>query len=1019
MTFLLIGAGFVMAQTQVQGTVVDEQGEPVIGASVVLKSDRTKGTVTDMDGKFTLSAPDGATFVFSFVGFKTQEAAARLNMKITLMSDTETLDEVLIVAYGTAKKSSFTGSAAAVNAEKLSSARVESVDKALNGKVSGVRVTSVTGDPGAAGHVQVRGIGSITGSTSPLYVIDGIPVTVGDYGRRVSSNVLSTLNPEDVESMTVLKDAAAASLYGSRAANGVVIITTKKGKSGKTKFNVKMNSGFSNMATNSYELLSGEEYADYMKAALEGFQLNKLSGLLPTQKNYGNPEIQAQAKKFAEDNYLNEDWSYVTERKNGDDWRKLIYDGGHQSEVQFSASGGNEKTSFFASLGYNKVKGLVKYREFERYSSMLNLSNKATNWLELSFKNQMSYTKQTGRGDQSEQSQGLATASPLSMMMGSNPSMKAYNEDGTYNMESNFSSKVKNALWALSPDESSVSNKTYRIMNNVGAKVIFTKDLSFNSNNSVDYFTVKSFNYWGPASIDGSSLNGLGEKGEEEVITLTTSNILNYNSTFNDVHNLDALVGVEAQKYNNNSLFASASDYSNDILHELANGQPRNASSGYVRNFMMSYLGNVSYNYANKYYIAGSLRSDKSSKLGMNKRQGTFYSLSGSWRFSHEDFLKNDVLTDGKLRVSYGTNGTLPGGSYAYMGLYRFDGSYGDKPASYLTQLKNDDLGWEKSKNFNIGMDITLFERFAFSLEYFNKYTSDLLLNVPVSYTTGVSNVTMNIGEISNKGWEFEFHGSNLLKSEVVWNMDLTLSTLKATVEKLPSGDIIRGDGDLYLYREKEDLYSFYLPTYLGVNSENGLAMFAKDPTKPDTEDNRTYHYAEAKKGVQKSAYPKVNGGFSNSFHYKGISLNILLTYQFGGYLFDYPGYFQKHDGLRMYSMNLSRDLVGNYWQNKGDQVDNPRPVLSNPLRPDRWSTRHLLSTDFIRLKEISLGYTLPKTWYSKLGVSNIDLSLNVNNLAYLYAATKNMELEVALNGYRTVDTPMARTYSFGVNIGF
>lgn len=233
----------MMAQTQVQGTVVDEQGEPVIGASIVLKTDRTRGTISDIDGKFTLSVPNGSTLVFSFVGFKTQEAVAQPNMKITMMGDTETLDEVIVVAYGTAKKSSFTGSAAAVSAEKLSSARVESVDKALNGKVSGVRVTSVTGDPGAAGHVQVRGIGSITGSTSPLYVIDGIPVTAEDYGRRVSSNVLSTLNPEDVESMTVLKDAAAASLYGSRAANGVVIITTKKGKSGKTKFNLKMNSG--------------------------------------------------------------------------------------------------------------------------------------------------------------------------------------------------------------------------------------------------------------------------------------------------------------------------------------------------------------------------------------------------------------------------------------------------------------------------------------------------------------------------------------------------------------------------------------------------------------------------------------------------------------------------------------------------------------------------------------------------------------------------------------------------------
>lgn len=1018
LALFFIGIGLVMAQTQVRGTVVDEAGEPAVGASIQIKG-TTQGTVTDAFGNFTLSAPTGGTLVISYVGYVTQEVPVSANPRIVLVSDSELLDEVIVVAYGTATRRSFTGSAAAVNADKINNAKVESLDKALSGKISGVRVTSVTGDPGSGGSMQIRGIGSITGSTTPLYVIDGIPMTTGNYGGRVSSNVLASINPEDIESLTVLKDAAAASLYGSRAANGVVLITTKKGKSGKTQFNLKANTGISNMATNSYEMMNASEFLDYQRAALEGYRLNQLGAFYPDQPNFGNAEYQAAAKEWAENQYLTDDWSYITERKEGDDWRKMIYDGGTQNEVQFSASGGTDKTNFFASLGYNKVKGLVKFREFERYSSMLNLSNKATDWLELSFKNQMSYTTQKGRGDQSSQDQGIATASPLSMMAGSNPAEKVYNPDGSYNMNAHFNSKVKNGVWALSPDESSISNKTVRLMNNVGAKITFSKNLTFNSNNSVDYFTVKHFNYWGPASIDGASLNGLGEINQEEVSTMTTSNILNYTNTFNNHHNLTVLGGVEAQKYVNNYHFASASDYTNDVLKELANAQPRNVSSGFIRNFMLSYLANASYNYDNKYYLGASLRTDESSKLGLNKRRGTFYSVSGAWRFSSEPFFKNDVLTDGRLRFSYGTNGSLPGGSYSYMGLYSFTGTYGTSGGSYLSQLANNDLGWEKSRNMNIGLDITLFDRFTFGLEHFDKYTSDLLLDVPISYMTGASSITMNSGEISNRGWEFEFHAADVLRKPLVWNIDFTLGTLKATVEKLPNGDIIAGDGDLYIYREKEDLYSFYMPTYLGVDPASGIAMFAINPTQPDTEENRTSYYSRAGKTVQKSAYPKVNGGLGNTFSYKGLSLNVLLTYQFGGNLFDYPGYFFINDGLRNYSFNNSKELVGNYWQKPGDIVDNPRPIINNPRRSDRWSTRHIHSTDFIRLKELSLGYTLPKNWYNHIGLTSVDVNFVANNLAYLYSATKNMELEVALNGYRTVDTPMARTFSFGINIGF
>lgn len=857
LSFLVVfGLQAMLAQTKnITGTVTDAgDGAPIPGVSVFVKG-TTVGTVTRPDGVYTLAVPsDATTLVFSFVGMKAQEIAieGKATINVALQSDAVDVDEVIVVAYGTAKKSSFTGSAANVKTEKLLSSKAESLDKALAGKVSGVRVASTTGDPGASGEIQIRGIGSISGSTQPLYVIDGVPITTGDFGARVSSNVLSTINPDDIESMTILKDAAAASLYGSRAANGVVIITTKKGKSGDTKFNFKANAGWSEMATESYKMMSGPDFAQYHKAALEGFYLQGEKALVPGQPNYGDSKIQKDAKNFAEANYLNPDWSNVTEEVNGENWRDQIYDGGKDQEYQFSASGGNENTDFYASIGYKSVEGLVRNRSFDRYSSVLNLNNKAKKWLEFGFKTQLSYTKQEGRGDQSLQEQGISTGSPLSLLYTSNPTQNAYNADGTYNMDASFDSRVKNPLHALSPDEAAVVNKTYRALNNISAKVQILPNLSFRTTNSVDYIAVKAFNYWGPNSVDGESLGGLGEKQENEVITMTTSNVFNYSKSFSDVHNFDGLVGLEVQDYQNNLLFASASKYSTDKLKELAVAQPRNATSAVYNRFMRSYFANINYNYDNKYYLAASVRSDESSQLGKDNRQGVFYSGSASWRFSQEDFIKNDVLTDGKLRFSYGTNGALPKDTYKHLGLYDFSKIYAGNSAICLDQILNANLGWEKSRNLNIGVDLTFFERFSMTAEYFNKYTTDLLLEVPTSYLTGVENSLQNFGEISNSGVEFEIHAMDLLRKPLKWNLDFSLATLKAKVEKLPDGkDIILGDGNLYLYREGMDLYTFYLPTYLGVDPDNGLGQFLIDPEKPATEDNVTYYYNEAKEGLK------------------------------------------------------------------------------------------------------------------------------------------------------------------------
>ncbi|MDG5798941.1 SusC/RagA family TonB-linked outer membrane protein [Marinilabiliaceae bacterium ANBcel2] len=1025
LSFLMfLGVSVIYAQTvNITGTVTgSDDGMPIPGASVFVEG-TTVGTVTQADGSYSLNVPENAeSLVFTFVGMRshTETIEGRTTIDVTLDSDAIAMDEVIVVAYGTSTRASFTGSASNVQTDEILSSRAESVDKALAGRISGVRSTSTTGDPGSAGEMQIRGIGSITGSTSPLYVVDGVPITTGDFGLRASSNVLSTLNPDDIESMTVLKDAAAASLYGSRAANGVVIITTKQGSEGETQFNFRANIGWSDMATNSFELMSGPEYAQYHQHALEGYFLYQEDALVPGGANYGNEAIIDAARDFAEANRFEAGWLSPSSANEGSDWRDYIYDGGSDQEYQFSASGGNENTTFYTSLGYRNVEGIVRNREFERFTGVLNLENQARDWITFGVKTQLAYTNQLGRGDQTDQEQGISTGSPLSLLFAADPTQMAYDEDGGYNMSGSFNTTVGSPIGALSKEEAFIENKTYRALNNLTATIQILPELSFRTTNAVDYTLVKHFNYWGPNSMDGASINGLGERQNQDITSLTTSNVFNYVNAFDGVHNVDALIGFESQKYENTYEFMSASDYSNELLRELANAQPRNVSSAFYKRYMQSFFANANYNYDNRYYLGASLRSDESSRLGSDNRRGTFYSFSGSWRFSEEEFFGSNFVSDGRVRASYGTNGNLPGSSYAHLGLYYLGSEYGGLPAIFLDQAENADLGWEMSKNFNLGFDFTFVDRFTLSAEYYNKYTTDLLLDVPSSYFTGVEESLQNFGEISNTGVDIELRGYDLLLSEVQWDASLMFSTLDAKVEELPQGeDIIMGDGNLYIYSEGEDLYSFYLPTYHGVDPESGLAQFLIDPDGSTDESNLTYDYNQAMRGNQGAAYPNITGGLSNTFSWNGFSLDMLLTYQFGGQLFDYPGYFTRHDGARNATFNLAKDVAGNYWTQPGDIVDNPRPVVVNPLRPDLWSSRHLYSTDFVRLKELTFNYDLPARFYEQIGVDAVRLSFSAHNLPFLYAATDDMELEVALNGYRTVDTPLARTFSFGVNVQF
>lgn len=1011
MTFLVIGIGLVNAQiSKVTGTVTSEEdGLPVVGASVLVKG-TTVGTVTDIDGNFTINnVPSSAkTLVISFIGLQSQEVDIKPVVKIMLKSDSEQLDEVMVVAYGTAKKSSFTGSATSIKSEQITSGSRESLDKAFSGKMAGVRVASATGDPGSMGEMNIRGVGSINGSKSPLYVIDGVVMKADDdmnyYGK--SQSVLSTLNPDDIESMTVLKDAAAASLYGSRAANGVVIITTKSGKEGKTRVSYNGEIGWNKMAVDQYNTMGASDYISYARESLANYYM-EYEGVTSKDEAYRKVEEAGDLYSFVKDP------SGKTDTK----WKDEIYRTAITQNHQISLNGGNQHTKFYAGLGYNKSEGIVLGSDFQRVSGRINVDQKINNWADFSVKQMVASTKQNGFRDQNSQAQGLGTSSPLGILLALDPTAPVYNEDGSYNENVSFGKITNPHLMLGSKDEGNskadwIQSKMFRSLTNAELSLHFLDKIFFKSVFGYDYIDNKHFEYWDKDGVNGSSVGGMGSRYTFQNSTLTTSNTLTYMDTFNDMHNLTAMVGFEAEDQNLLQIVTVAKKYSNH-LPELVNGQPDAASSATYGSGMLSYFGNVNYNFDDKYYLSASFRRDGSSRLSPKDRWANFWSVSGAWRLSKEGFLEDmPLFTDFKLKASFGTNGNLPTDYYGYKDLYAGSG-YNGAPSIYWYQLPNDELTWERSKNLNVGLEWNMFGRVTLGVEYYLKKTTDLLFQVPNSYVTGFKNRWDNLGELKNDGVEIELNSQNIQTKNFSWTTNFNLTYQQAVVEKLSDGkDIQYGDGQMYIHREGESMYTFYLPEWKGVNPDTGLGEFWIDPA--DHSKGATTDYTKAGWGVVGKALPDVMGGLTNTFTYKDFDLSFLITYQFGGDLFDYPGYFTHNDGFRLGSTMPDSDVAGNYWTKPGDVVDNPKPIYGNPYRADRFSSRQVKSTDNIRLRELTLGYNVP---IAKKYMQRLRVYFRANNPWLIWAKTKNIDPDVAINGYRQVDTPQLKSFVFGVNI--
>ena len=987
----------------VSGTVTDLTGYPLEGATVMVRG-TSSGTTAGADGSYSLKAAPDAELVVSYLGYLSQiiPVDGKSRVDFVLQEDMNFLDDVLVVAYGTMSESDFTGSAAQIKGEEVAKASKESIDKGMMGKIAGVRISSDNGDPGSAGSVQIRGVGSISAGTSPLYVIDGVVVSSESendiqVGYR-STGVLNTLNPDDIESISVLKDAAAASLYGSRAANGVILITTKRGKKGRSSISYSGEAGVSRMAVGrAFDLLDGPQFIQYIKdAADNAYAMNPAYSYGETGETWAS-------------------WVADPSGQTSTDWKRQIFRNAFRHSHQLSLTAGNDMTQVYAGLGYSRNDGIVTGSYFERYSGRVNVDHKVNDWLKVGLRQMVSFTGSRGHSDQSDQSQGMGYATPVGVLTQSDPTAKPKNPDGTWNENVSWSGFTTNPHLLFDSDIQYNKSHSMRSMSNIDLEFTFNKALSLKNTFGYDYMDNKQYLWWAPSSIDGESMNGLSASYIFQNSDLTNSLILRYSDTLGDSHHLSAIAGLEVADHRSSYTYAAANNYPSDKLNALSTGQMYGTGGASYRSYMVSFLANANYDWAHRYYASASFRRDGSSRLGPDSRWANFWSVSAAWRISEEEFLQgSDLFSDVKIKASYGTNGNLPSAYYAYKGLYSASGGYGTDAAIYWSNPQNDSLGWEKSRNFNIGADWYMFNRVNLNLEYYHKYTSSLIFDMPASAVTGFSSYTANVGNLLNNGLEVEVSSQNISRNNFTWDTSFNITFQKSTVSNLPNdgADISYGDGGMYIHREGESMYSFYLPVWKGVDPETGLGEFWIDPN--DHTKGVTNWYSEAGSTIVGKAIPDFTGGLTNTFTFlKGMfDLSFLITFQSGGSMFDYPGYFTHSDGFRAASMNAAKDAA-DYWTPQNRDAAYPKPIMNNPYRWDRFSSRLIHSTDNIRMREITFGYNIPV----KEQLQNMRLYFKATNPFMIWSATPDIDPDVAINGYRTADVPATRAFVLGLSI--
>ena len=1005
---LLAGLGFSepawAAPTRLQGIVTDAQTqEPVIGAGVMVKGSR-QGAATDIDGRFSLEVPSlPVTLVVSCLGYVDKEVRVTSSAQLSIQLDPDAvlMDEVIVTGYGTFKKSAYAGSASSVKQERLADVPAISFQDMLQGNAPGVQFSQASGQPGSASSLNIRGMGSFNASNSPLYVIDGIPMRSGDIsaaGGDAGLDIMSTLNNSDIENITIIKDAAAASLYGSRAANGVVVITTKKGKAGKPQVSFKADWGKTDFAMPFRPVMGGEQRRDYMWTGLYNDAIRE-------------GETEDAAKAYADekiDAYAPVPWcGYV-------DWDKILFRKGRHSNYEASLSGGTDRFKYFTSLNYLDQDGVTATSKMERLSARVNVEYMATDRLSLGANILFSKVQQD------IYSEGTSYTSPFySSRNCVVPSDPVYNEDGTWNRDF-IRNGDRNPLLSQTYDYK--KNWVTRSFNTAWAQYEIIPDLKFKSTVAYDFVYTKGKDWADPRTSNGDDVNGEMSVESHELDKLVWTNQLTYNKTLGDVHHLDGLLGYEIDDQYSDYLSGDASNFATPSRQDISNGVKTEGVGGsQSRTRLVSYIGRVNYDYDNRYYLGGSYRVDGSSRLHRDNRWGHFWSLSGAWRVIREDFMQpvSNWLTDLKLRASYGVNGTLPSDYFGYMGLSSVSGGYNLEPAMGISQIENKGLKWETNYNLNLGIDFGLWNRLNFTVEYYTRNTKNLLMDLPISMTNGLGSYLTNIGQVRNRGVEVEINSLNVQTNDFTWNTTFNLAHNRNEIVVLDGEQTEIIDG-VFNHSVGHSYRTFYMIEFAGINPDTGAPQFytndldekgnyIKDITENDTEANAIM--------LDKHAEPKLTGGLSNTLRYRWFDLSFLFSYQFGGYSYDRWAQKTEHGGNDM-EANIPTYYADN-WKKPGDVsqfekfIDSP-DVAMNKVTTDR----RLHSTDFIRLKTLTFGVTLPKTWTAAARIDSARLYLSANNL-WTWAKYDYYDPEAVSGGYAIWGTPPLKTLTFGINLNF
>jgi len=1021
---LALSMQFVFAQEKtVTGVVIDKSGIPLPGVNVVIKG-TSNGVQTDFDGKFSLKSKEGDNVVFSFIGYKSKSLQINKsnNYNVTLESDAVQMEELVVIGYGTQKKREVTGAISKVSGKDIANIVTPSFEGALAGRATGVQITTANGIVGQAPRIRIRGIASISSGTYPLVVVDGMAITTGDVGGIANTNALADINPADIESMEILKDGAATAIYGSRAANGVILITTKSGKKGTMKVNFSSSLAVAS-AVKKYDLLNT---ADFLVISNE------------KRTNRGQAP-----------------WAVGSAFDT--DWQSAVLRDAPQMNHSLSFSGGSEKTKYYLSLGLTDQTGVTLSNDMKRYSVRANIDQDVNKWLSIGTNLSVTRTEYNGLNTGGNSLSG--NIFNAIRQLPNTPIYDTTNPTG-YNITLPLSTNTVGQGQNTDPVGDNIPNIVYVLNNNkyyskvnrtlasVFANAKLTSDLTFRVQASADNAITAGFQYLNPIHGDGRSVNGYLLNDNTEYLSWNWQNILNYKKTFAENHNLGLTFVSEYQKTKYQYFFGSGSDLLSTFYNQnlVTNSYATKDSGGSVsENGIISYLGRATYNFKEKYFVQGSIRRDGISKLGLNTRWNNFPGVSAGWTVSKEDFMSSlrNTVSDLKFRASYSQVGNTDIGNYPYLGLTS-SSPYGSLNGLGYTQFGNNELEWESSIKTDFGVDLGLFDnRLNLTFDYYKNDIDKLILAVPTSPSLGIpgNTINKNIGKLNNKGYEFSASFKAIATENVNWELSANVTLAKNEVTKLFNGQDILGGGSAnvniapnIIVREGESINSLYGFQYWGVNKANGNPVYYKadgslvegniatssyfvfDPNNPGTQGAASSLSASTDRKVLGNTLPTYFGAFSSKFNYKNFDFGFMFRFSGGNKIFN----------------STRRELVNQNLNNNGTEILGRWQSASSPgdgWTPKLWASgntfvnlsgnatsRFVEDGDFISLDNVSIGYSLPKLVSEKIKVDNFRIFIQGQNILMI-TKYRGLDPEMESAGVDINGTPRSKIISMGINV--